>query len=351
MKRIDLKDAGVLLIAVVIVFPSVVTDRAGLVEEQSVITSPPGWGDDARLTIDDSDSWYPSLAVDGNNIHVTWQDNRDGINEIYYKRSIDNGETWSNDTRLTIADSDSYAPSLAVDGNNIHVTWVDDRDDGISEIYYKRSIDNGETWSNDTRLTIDDPDSYAPSLAVDGNNIHVTWVDNRDDSISEIYYKRSIDNGETWGDDIRLTIDDSYSRYPSLAVDVNNIHVTWVDNRDGNYEIYYKHKKNLPPSVEITKPIKALYLFNFQIRKFLFRIPLIIGRITIEADATDGEPGIDRVEFYINGKLKGNDTSYPYEFDWRWTRPRLIHLFIIKVVAYDYSGNTAVDKMIVRKIL
>ena len=92
-------------------------------------------------------------------------------------------------------------------------------------------------------------------------------------------------------------------------------------------------------------------MFNFQIRKFLFRIPPIIGRITIEADATDEESEIDRVEFYINGKLKGNDTSYPYEFDWRWTRPRLIHLFIIKVVAYDNVGLTAVDKMFVRKFL
>lgn len=48
-----------------------------------------------------------------------------------------------------------------------------------------------------------------------------------------------------WEPDVRLTFDDSTSSLPRnsqwvVAADGNTIHVVWYDNRDGNYEIYYK---------------------------------------------------------------------------------------------------------------
>lgn len=65
-------------------------------------------------------------------------------------------------------------------------------------------------WEPDVRLT-DDPSSSllctspgTHSIAASGDSIHVVWSDNRDGN-DEIYYKRSVDGGLTWGDDIRLT--------------------------------------------------------------------------------------------------------------------------------------------------
>ncbi len=196
------------------------------------------WGSDTRLTNQDDESVFPSVAVSGDNIHVVWQDDRDENDEIYYKRSLDNGGTWGSDTRLTNQDDVSGFPSVAVSGDNIHVVWQDFHD-GNFEIYYKRSLDNGGTWGSDTRLTNQDDGSGLPSVAVSGDNIHVVWYDNRDGNF-EIYYKRSLDNGGTWGSDARLTNQDRTSEYPSVAVSGNNIHVVWVDDRDGNDEIYYK---------------------------------------------------------------------------------------------------------------
>ena len=50
----------------------------------------------------------------GATIHVVWHDDRDGNTEIYYKRSTDNGTTWGADTRLTTDISWSERPSVAV---------------------------------------------------------------------------------------------------------------------------------------------------------------------------------------------------------------------------------------------
>jgi len=108
---------------------------------------------------------------------------------------------------------------------------------------------------------------------------------------------------------------------------------------------------DIPPEVNIKIPEKGLYIFGKKILPRFIRPALIIGKITIEANATDEDSGIERVDFYINGKLKGNDTTAPYEYLWKWNRPRLFHIFIIKVVAIDFNGNEASDKMLVRKFL
>ena len=71
----------------------------------------------------------------------------------------------------------------------------------------------------------------------------------------------------------------------------------------------------------------------------------------IEAKAQDEDSGIEKVEFYINGKFKTEDHTEPYTYEWRWDRPRIIHIFIVKVKVYDNGGKTSDDSMVVKKFL
>lgn len=196
------------------------------------------WGDDIRLTNNGSPSEYPSAGVGGGAVHVVWVDYRDSNSEIYYKRSTNNGATWSTDTRLTNNTSISGSPSVAVAGTLVHVAWHDYRD-GNYEAYHKRSSDGGATWGSDTRLTSDAASSQFPSLAAGGDAVHVVWCEGRDGN-TEVYYKRSTDGGATWSSDTRLTNDAASSQYPSIATAASAVHLAWVDSRDGNTEIYYK---------------------------------------------------------------------------------------------------------------
>jgi hypothetical protein len=198
------------------------------------------WGAETRLTNNIAESWYPSIAVSGNIVHVVWRDYRDVNYEIYYKRSTDGGINWGADTRLTNNTAGSHPPSIAVSGSLVHVVWYDYRDGYPNfEIYYKRSTDGGVTWEADTRLTNNASSSLFPSIAVSGSFIHVVWYDKRDGN-EEIYYKRSTDGGINWGADTRLTNNTATSNIPSIAVSGSLVHVVWYDYRDGNYEIYYK---------------------------------------------------------------------------------------------------------------
>jgi hypothetical protein len=209
----------------------------------ATIISQAQWEPDVRLTNDPAGSYTTvcngwCVAANGDTVHTVWYDNRDGNDEIYYKRSTDGGLTWGEDTRLTNNASESSYPSIAVSGSIVQVVWHDDRD-GNFEIYYKRSTDGGLTWGDDTRLTNASGDSKCPNIALSGSVVHIVWQDSRDGDL-EIYYKRSEDEGLTWGGDLRLTNSLGDSEYPGVAVSGPVIHVVWFDLRDGNEEIYYK---------------------------------------------------------------------------------------------------------------
>lgn len=197
------------------------------------------WGPDTRLTYDPAYSWYQSLALTNQNLHVVWRESRDGNWDVFYKRSTDEGLTWGPDTNLTNAAGSSETPCITASGTMLHVLWFDNRDGGAYEIYYKRSTDEGQTWGPDIRLTNDPGVSFGPCAVATDSIIHVIWQDYRDGNW-ELYYKRSIDNGNTWGPDIRLTDAAETTESPSIAVSGTNIHTVWWDNRDNNYEIYYK---------------------------------------------------------------------------------------------------------------
>ncbi len=203
------------------------------------------WGTDIRLTNNPGLSGQPNISVSGSLVHVVWYDTRDGNDEIYYKRSTDGGMNWGTDTRLTNNTDISEEPSISVSGSAVSVVWFDYRD-GNAEIYYKRSTDGGMNWGTDTRLTNNIYDSYRPSISVSGSAIHVVWFDYRDGN-TEIYYKRSTDGGVIWGTDTRLTDNISYSFDPSISLSGSAVHVVWMDERDGNPEIYYKRNPTINP--------------------------------------------------------------------------------------------------------
>ncbi len=195
------------------------------------------WGADTRLTYNNS-SIYPSVAVSDSSVHAVWSDFRDGNNEIYYKLSTDGGINWGADTRLTNSIDSSVSPSVAASRSFVHVVWNDNRD-GNREIYYKRSPNGGLNWEEDVRLTNNVSLSWEPSIAVYGSFVHVAWHDNRNGNW-EIYYKQSSDGGVSWGADTRLTENTAASYTPSIAVSGLFVHIVWEDLRNSNTEIYYK---------------------------------------------------------------------------------------------------------------
>jgi len=147
------------------------------------------WSPDTRLTFNSASSEYSSVSVSSSFVAVVWEDFRDGNYEIYYKCSTDEGLSWGTDTRLTNNPASSRSASVSVSGSNVHVVWQDKRD-GNDELYYNRSTNRGLTWGTDVRLTNNSANSWNTSVSFSGTVVHVVWQDYRNGNW-EIYYKRN----------------------------------------------------------------------------------------------------------------------------------------------------------------
>jgi hypothetical protein len=138
----------------------------------------------------------------------------------------------------------------------------------------------------------------------------------------------------------------------------------YIDLRENGYSYYdpYRHDAiageplwmnlSLQPdsvSVDIAKPLRALYLNNQ--RLIPWSSTKIFGPITIEAIGSNDFYGpwqVQKVEFYIDGVLKANATSEPYQ--WNWSA-RTLGKHTIKVVAYGFYNDTSSKEIEVTKFL
>jgi hypothetical protein len=140
-----------------------------------------------------------------NRIYAVWQDARNGRDDLYLNRSSDGGRTWeAPDTRL---DEDSAGaavssmPALRADrAGRVYVAWEDQRF-GSRDILFRRSTDHGATWDPERRVDTDPPGagvSYHPQIvAWDDGTVLVCWWDERD-GLADLYFRRSLDEGATW---------------------------------------------------------------------------------------------------------------------------------------------------------
>jgi hypothetical protein len=114
------------------------------------------------------------------------------------------------------------------------------------------------------------------------------------------------------------------------------------DNQD-RYSLMKPYGK-VPLYVKIKSPQEDfLYFKNQKIMPFF--TTLIIGHINITVIAFD-ESGIDRVEFYIDDKLKSTITSPPYY--WMWKEIKFFK-HTIKAIAFNSTGNYKSDEITVWK--
>jgi uncharacterized membrane protein len=128
----------------------------------------------------------------------------------------------------------------------IHTVWQDG-----GHIRYTRVNGTGVKVLDAVDLT---PNAQSPGFpriaATSDNKAVVVWEDSRAGN-KEIYFAIiTPDLVGTGGafqppENIRLTTAGADSTAPWIAIDAdNNFHVAWVDNRDGNNEIYYKFAFN-----------------------------------------------------------------------------------------------------------
>jgi hypothetical protein len=187
------------------------------------------------------------VAEHGNNVYVVWTDDTTGNEDIYFKRSIDNGTTFGSTENLSNNPGNSTDARVAEHGNNVYVAWTDDTT-GNGDIYFKRSIDNGTTFAEIENLSINSTSpSTGPEVSAVGKNVYVVWQDMVSGS-NEIFYRHSNDTGEKFRGVSELSktrsVDGESALYPRISAVANNVYVVWQDEVSGRNEIFLRESND-----------------------------------------------------------------------------------------------------------
>ena len=188
------------------------------------------------------DQTLPSVAFDGINCLIVWQDFRSGWDyDVLGARVNQSGIVLDlNGIAISVPSNDQYAPAVTFDGTNYLVVWQDERNGDTSDIYGARvNRAGGVLDPSGIAITTAANAQYSPSVAFAGTNYLVVWQDRRNYPSFDIYGARVNQAGLVL-DSIGIAI--STAMYdqgePSVAFNDTNYLVVWQDNRNSSFDIY-----------------------------------------------------------------------------------------------------------------
>lgn len=208
--------------------------------------------------------------------------------------------------------------------------------DRVNNYFFRRS------WENITKSV---------SFFVESDDL-VEWrMEPFNEMHGDAYYIRFIASKHTDFSDWKETLRSKETRNVSKALALRFFNVYLKGYNKSTYNEEYADslcKKNkividiiwedkLNDTIYIEKPLIG-YLYVFDRMVMPIRNTIIIGKITIEVKAYGDK--INRVEFYLNNKLKFTDYEEPYE--WQWN-DFSFGKYEIKIVAY--SNNVKEEKI------
>jgi hypothetical protein len=190
------------------------------------------------------------IRGDDGNLYVIWSDTRGEGENIYFSRSEDGGRTWlSPNVRISDVPTGlyDYPATLAIDESEVlYTTWTmwNRIYRADTHILFAKSSDRGDTWTPDVQVDDSTKSSKGPPAVCVGasDRIYVVWDDWRPYDDSDIYFARSTDGGETWTNpDIRVNDDpSSYQSSPSMVTDPwGNLYVAYDNHTDSEYAHIY----------------------------------------------------------------------------------------------------------------
>lgn len=180
---------------------------------------PPRWSAPVTLV-----SAYGRVAV-GNRVHVVGHSS----GNLVHRSSQDNGATWS--APSTIASASGNYPmqygGLFVVGDTVYLlTAAGDMGPSSQPLDFRKSTNNGATWSNPIRITRTGQEIRRANIAARGDTVHVFGGQSGAGGYGTgIFYFRSTNSGANWDPGARLFAEaDASAR---MAMDGTTLHVAF----------------------------------------------------------------------------------------------------------------------------
>jgi hypothetical protein len=175
------------------------------------------------------------------------------------------------------------------------------------DVNFIRSTNRGLSWSSPVRINDDLGTSawqwFGTMSVAPNGRIDVVWLDTRDDPgtyLSSLYYSFSEDNGQTWSQNERLSTafnphvgwpqQNKMGDYFDMISDDEGVSLAWAGTFNDEEDIYYSRISQMPVSInngqDNNRILKTFSLYqNYPnpfnpSTKIIFTIPFVIARET-----------------------------------------------------------------------
>jgi Neuraminidase (sialidase) len=216
------------------------------------------WQPKVSLAPSPMEAFNPQIIVSGSNVYVVWGEFHSNLNIgfVIFIRSTDNGATWGPVQEVSESCSNFFSPQIAVSGSNVFVVWHSGGGEcqSANEIHFRRSTDNGATWHPAVNLSNNPGHSSAPLIAASGSNVYVVWTQlNPDETLSDIFFRRSTDNGATWKSKVNISNNVGDSLTPQVNFSGINVYVAWSDDLPTNNDIFVRRSADNGATWKVAK--------------------------------------------------------------------------------------------------
>lgn len=159
------------------------------------------------------ESSSPHIVASGKDLYVTWKYDNENIvkkgigfgpyltSGIFLVQSHDGGNTFSQPLDISGQVGTSYWSNIAASGNDVFVSWGTKFGDK-EEVFIRKSMDNGTSFDDAIKLTDEKQDYFQTQMISSGKNVYIAM----DTSLpgDDLFLVASSDYGNTFGNMVNL---------------------------------------------------------------------------------------------------------------------------------------------------
>ncbi|MFX1565677.1 MAG: sialidase family protein [Promethearchaeota archaeon] len=167
---------------------------------------------------------------------------------LVFTKSVDGGTSFQPTQVLGPWDTHGGIPYLTCTPNGtlfVTTIWDSVPDGPLNTIHFMKSTDYGNTWS--APMVVNPPGypeiAIITVCAVDSNHhLYICFAAGYTTD-KEVYVIKSTDGGDSWSAPVQVNdITTNMQRMVEMHIDADdNIHVAWLDARNGEWDIYYSY--------------------------------------------------------------------------------------------------------------